>query len=110
MDGQRSGHYETLGRRRPSSTRGKDGHPFPVALKTYDESLNILRSSLDRARLGDKDKLEGFSRLDRFVQNIETTFGPEASFDEVIVHENAISRSLNGRSVLDNKPRQGSLF
>jgi hypothetical protein len=89
---------------------GKDRHPFPVPLKTYDESLNFLRNSLERARVGDKDKLEGFSRLEQFVRNIETTFEAEASFDEVIAHENAISRSLKGRSVFDDKPRQGSLF
>src|SRR5256714_3166286 len=29
---------------------GKDGHPFPVPLKTYDESLNFLRTALDRAK------------------------------------------------------------
>ena len=26
---------------------GKDGHPFPVPLKTYDETITILRRSLD---------------------------------------------------------------
>src|SRR5205085_3776080 len=29
---------------------GKDGHPFPVPLKTYDESLNVLRHALDQAK------------------------------------------------------------
>src|ERR1700722_11077425 len=29
---------------------GKDGHPFPVPLKTYDESLGVLRNALDRAK------------------------------------------------------------
>src|SRR6185503_6297092 len=43
---------------------GKDGHPFPVPLKTYDESLDVLRRSLDAAKLGDTEKLEGFRRLD----------------------------------------------
>jgi hypothetical protein len=89
---------------------GKDRHPFPVPLKTYDESLNFLRSSLDQAKLGDKEKLQGFSRLERFVRNVETTLEPEANFDEVIAHENAISRSLDGRSVFDDRPVQGSLF
>src|SRR3984957_19405339 len=27
---------------------GKDGHPFPVQLKTYDESIAFLRNGLDR--------------------------------------------------------------
>src|SRR5687767_10605259 len=78
---------------------GKDGHPFPVPLKTYDESIGILRSSLDAARLGDRDKLDGLRRLDRFVRNIENQLEPEADFDEVIAHEHAISASLDGRSV-----------
>jgi hypothetical protein len=89
---------------------GKDRHPFPVPLKIYDESLNFMRSSLDRARIGDKEKLEGFKRLEHFVRTIETTVEPEASFDEVIAHENEISASLDGRSVFDDKPRQRSLF
>src|SRR5437868_9805740 len=46
---------------------GKDRHPFPVPLKAYDESISVLRNSLDAAKLGDPDKLDGFKRLDRFV-------------------------------------------
>jgi uncharacterized protein len=89
---------------------GKDRHPFPVPLKTYDESINFLRNSLDRAKVGDKEKIEGLKRLERFVNTVETGLDPTASFDEVIAHEKAISRSVGGRSVFDDKPRQGSLF
>jgi hypothetical protein len=85
---------------------GKDRHPFPVPLKTYDESLNFLRTALDVARVGDKDKLDGFRRLERFVRTVETRLEPEADFDKLIAHENAISASLDGRSVFDDKPRQ----
>lgn len=85
---------------------GKDRHPFPVPLKTFDESLNFLRTSLDAARVGDKDKLEGFQRLDRFVRMVETRLAPHADFDEIIKHEERISPSLGGRSVFDDKPRQ----
>jgi len=89
---------------------GKDRHPFPVPLKTYDESLNCLRTSLDKAKLGDRDKLDGFRRLDRFVRAIETQLEPQANFDAVIRHEQAISPSLDGRSVFDRRPKQLSLF
>jgi hypothetical protein len=89
---------------------GKDGHPFPVPLKTYDESLDCLRTSLDAAKLGDGDKLDGFQRLERFVRAVETQLKPEADFDAVIAHEKAISRSLDGRSVFDDMPRQLALF
>jgi len=95
---------------------GKDRHPFPVPLKTYDESLNVLRKGLDAAKVGDKEKLEGFKRLNRFVQKVENKFQPEADFAAVITHEHKISPSLDGRSVFDEpkrtfyNPRQRSLF
>ncbi len=85
---------------------GKDRHPFPVPLKTYDESLNFLRSSLDAAKVGDQEKLDGFRRLNRFVQNVEKQFEPKADFKALIAHENAISPSLDGRSVFDDRPRR----
>jgi len=83
---------------------GKDRHPFPVPLKTYDESLNFLRTSLDQAKVGDREKLDGIRRLARFVHTVAAKRKPEADFDAVIAHENAISRSLEGRSVFDRKP------
>jgi uncharacterized protein len=86
---------------------GKDRHPFPVPLKTYDESLNFLRSSLDAAKVGDNDKLDGFRRLDKFVRTVETRMAPAADFEEVIAHEKKISTSLGGRSVFDEKLKRG---
>jgi hypothetical protein len=83
---------------------GKDRHPFPVPLKTYDESIAILRRSLDAARVGDSEKLDGMKRLDKFVRVVETRYAPEANFDDVIAHEHAISKSLDGRSVFDDRP------
>jgi hypothetical protein len=89
---------------------GKDRRPFPVPLKTYDESINFLRTSLDTAKVGDRDKVDGFRRLERFVRSVETELAPEADFDACLDHENAISPSLDGRSVFDDKPGQRSLF
>jgi hypothetical protein len=89
---------------------GKDRRPFKVPLKTYDESLNFLRTALDAAKVGDKDKLDGFRRLDGFARTVENQLDPAADFDAVIAHEEAISPLLGGRSVFDDKPRQPSLF
>jgi uncharacterized protein len=44
---------------------GKDGHPFPVDKKSYDQSIDFLKSCLERTRLGDRDKLDAFRRLSR---------------------------------------------
>jgi hypothetical protein len=91
---------------------GKDGHPFPVPLKTYDESIAVLRRSLDAAKLDGAEKLEGFARLDRFVRAVEQRYSPTANVDAVMAHERAISPSLNGRSVGRGatRPQQLSLF
>jgi uncharacterized protein len=85
---------------------GKDRHPFPVPLKTYDESIAILRRSLDAAKLEGSEKIDGFARLDRFVRAVEKIDQPEAEFKQLIKHEHAISPSLDGRSVFDNRPKR----
>jgi uncharacterized protein len=98
---------------------GKDRHPFPVPLKTYDESISVLRVSLDAARVGDKEKLDGFRRLEGFVRTIEEHYDPRADFNAAVSHEKSISRDLGGRSVFDDannrrhgraKSKQLSLF
>jgi uncharacterized protein len=45
---------------------GKDGHPFPVDRTTYDESIGFLKTCLDRAKIGDKDKMDAFKKLSSF--------------------------------------------
>ena len=82
---------------------GKDGHPFPVPLKTYNESLGVLRRSLEAARLGHTEKLEGFRRLDRLTRKVEEERAPLADFDAAIRHERTISSSIGGRTVFDDK-------
>jgi hypothetical protein len=96
---------------------GKDGHPFPVPLKTYDETISVLRASLKRARVDDTDRLDGLKRLDRFVRAIDRAASPEVDFDAALAHERHISPSLGGRTVHDSSgrqprraPRQGRLF
>jgi uncharacterized protein len=82
---------------------GKDGHPFPVPLKTYDESLSVLRRALQQAKVGHTEKLSGFSRLDRFTRMVETQGRSDADFQAALAHERAISPSLDGRTVFDDR-------
>jgi hypothetical protein len=84
---------------------GKDGHPFPVPLNVYDESIAVLRRALDAAKLGHADKLDGMKRLDTFTRAIEARRGPEADVAATIAHERTISPSLGGRTVLDDRDR-----
>jgi len=90
---------------------GKDGHPFPVPLETYDATISVLRRGLDQARLGRSEKIDGMQRLDRFVRAVERRLSPAADFEAVIATEHAISRHLGGRTVFDDvRPKQPRLF
>ncbi|OGN91535.1 MAG: hypothetical protein A2Z75_07690 [Chloroflexi bacterium RBG_13_50_10] len=42
---------------------GKDGHPYPVDRKTYDGSIEILHQALEKAKVGDREKIAAFGRL-----------------------------------------------
>ena len=82
---------------------GKDGHPFPVPLKTYDETIGFMRRSLEAAKVGHSERIDGMRRLDRLVRLVEEKSAPRADFDAVVAHEQSISPSLEGRVV---RPRR----
>ena len=42
---------------------GKDGHPYPVDRAIYDRSIEALRAAVERAKLGQREKLEALRRL-----------------------------------------------
>jgi len=82
---------------------GKDRHPFPVPLKVYDQTLNVLRAAIDRAKLGEDDRLSALERLDRQARHFDRTLdGP--SFDEHVHAERARSGALGGMSVFGPEP------
>lgn len=94
---------------------GKDGHPFPVPLKTYDETIRVLQGSLEGAKLGETERVDGLRRLERFVRGLEQRNAPHANFQEAIKHEKSISNSVGGRTVsrrsrAPKEDRQMSLF
>ena len=42
---------------------GKDGYPYPVDRKTYDNSIEVIHQALEKAKVGDTEKLAAFKRL-----------------------------------------------
>jgi hypothetical protein len=77
---------------------GKDGHPFPVPLKVYDETIRVLKSAVDRAKLGNADRLHAIQRLDRESRALErVASGP--AFNEFVRDERAKSAEYDGRTV-----------
>jgi hypothetical protein len=78
---------------------GKDGNPFPVPLKVYDESINLLRLAVNRARLGHSEKMRGLKVLTRIAECIEKERDPFADVNRVIAHERRESYKYGGMTV-----------
>ena len=80
---------------------GKDGHPFPVPLKVYDETIGVLRRAVERAKLGDGDRLAAIKRLDDQARRIDAAAMTPADFDRAVAAERTAKASLGGRTVAD---------
>ncbi|MDD5928894.1 MAG: DUF763 domain-containing protein [Spirochaetales bacterium] len=78
---------------------GKDGHPFPVPLKIYDESIRILHESIEKSKLGFKDKSECIKRLHTTALHIEQNCSPEVDFNAAIKYEREHSKDWDGKTV-----------
>ncbi|MCR4713163.1 MAG: DUF763 domain-containing protein [Treponemataceae bacterium] len=78
---------------------GKDGHPFPVPLKIYDESIRVLQDSIEKSKLGYNEKSECIRKLHSTALRIEQQCEPDADFDAVIKHERLHSKEWGGRTV-----------
>ncbi len=77
---------------------GKDRHPYPVPIKVYDETIRVLKSAVQKSRLGRGEELAALKRLDDQARGLErTAHGP--SLDSFIATERAASAALGGRSV-----------
>ena len=77
---------------------GKDRHPYPVPIKVYDETIRVLKSAVQNAKLGRDEEVGALKRLDDQARRLERTAqGP--SLDAFIATERAASPELDGRSV-----------
>jgi uncharacterized protein len=77
---------------------GKDGHPFPVPLRVYDQTLRVLRQALDAAQLGNEDKLSALRELDRQARVLERT-AAAPDFAEYVDRERSASPRFDGKTV-----------
>ena len=80
---------------------GKDGHPFPVTTKIYDESIRILGESIEESKMGYSEKSECLYRLEKNARYVEENCEPEADFDALIAHEREHSKEWGGRTCHD---------
>ena len=77
---------------------GKDRQPYPVPIKVYDETIRVLRSAVQQAKLGRDEEMQALKRLDQQSRRLERSAqGP--SLEVFIAGERAASPDLDGRSV-----------
>jgi uncharacterized protein len=77
---------------------GKDGHPFPVPLKVYDETIAVLKRAVNNAKLGRNESLEAIRRLDEQARRIDAVLaGPSLAHYIAIEREHSLTYA--GRTV-----------
>ena len=77
---------------------GKDGHPFPVPIKVYDQTIRLLKAALSRAKLGSTESLAAIKRLDTQARSLESRARGQG-FGAFIASERAKAPSMGGRTV-----------
>ena len=78
---------------------GKDGHPFPVPTKIYDETIDILRAGIEKSKLGNSDKLEAIKKLHNINVRVEDNFTPNFEINQVMEEERRESWRYGGKTV-----------
>nr|WP_294781081.1 DUF763 domain-containing protein [uncultured Flavobacterium sp.] len=81
---------------------GKDGHPFPVPVNIYDETIDTLQKAINRAKIGNSDKMDAIRKLSEISKKAEEGFTPNASnsdFNALIQKERDESYKYGGRTI-----------
>ncbi|MFO1153902.1 MAG: DUF763 domain-containing protein [Rhodospirillales bacterium] len=82
---------------------GKDRHPFPVPLKVYDRTIEVLKTAVHKAKLGHGEELAAIRRLDQQARRLERQArGP--SVEVLFAEERRLSHAYGGRSVFGAEP------
>jgi hypothetical protein len=82
---------------------GKDRHPFPVPLKVYDQTLKLMKTAVERARLGQRETLDALKRLDDQSRALERQ-AKHGDFETRVGVERQNSYAYGGRSVFGWEP------
>ena len=78
---------------------GKDGHPFPVPEKVYDETIQHLQKAVEKAKIGATEKAESIKKLHQLALQAEKNFTVNADFENLIEQERKDSWKYGGRTV-----------
>lgn len=82
---------------------GKDRHPYPVPTKVYDKTIAVMKDAVQKANLGNEERLDAIRRLDIQARQLENRVGGP-SLDGHILEEERRSYDFGGRSVSGWEP------
>ncbi len=84
---------------------GKDRHPYPVPTLVYDRTIEVMKSAVRKAKLGNAEELAAIQRLDDQARRLERTVqGPSVA--AVLAEERMRSHEYGGRSVYGWEPSE----
>lgn len=78
---------------------GKDGHPFPVPIDIFNETISVLQKAVEKAKIGETDKQQAIKSLHQIARNAEDNFIPNMDFDKVVENERTESWKYGGRTI-----------
>lgn len=89
---------------------GKDRHPFPVPLKVYDQTIDVLKAAVSHAKLEREERLQALKRLDDQARRLEGLVSGK-DVGAIIAEERSESHALGGRSIFgwETAPEPASL-
>lgn len=88
---------------------GKDGHPFPVPTKTYDEVIATLQKAVNKAKIGQTDKAQALKKLHELAAKHEKDFTPTDNLQKLMEKEIGESWQYGGKTIFgDAKPPKRS--
>jgi hypothetical protein len=100
---------------------GKDGHPFPVPLKVYDQTIAVLKTAVGRAKLGESERLAALRRLDdqarlvdgaaavtpaELARGVEAEWRAKEQLGGRVVADDAAARKSDRRDVASRRARR----
>lgn len=82
---------------------GKNARPYGVPTKVYDQTITMLSTAVQKARIGETDKSAALKKLTLLAQQVEQDYvvseNPEAALDQLKAHERMNAELYGTRSM-----------
>lgn len=77
---------------------GKRGTPFPIPTTVYNETIAMLKTSVEKSKIGETDKASAIKKLSVLAQKAEQNFIPNQNLEELIQKEKNDAWKYGGRT------------